>query len=390
MFAKANYVNTKGIGGIILWELGGGYQASAPAGSRDKLLQAVKQAFMGGAPAPTDSIRPTAKFTAPAGNAVLALTVTVAANASDNVGVAGVQFMLDGSAVGTELTATPYSMQFNTRLFGNGTHKLTAVARDLAGNRGTDSLTVSINNLVSPPVTNQLVVYDDQLRSPFHDASWSAKVKYANSTPVNSGTRSVRVGYQSWGGFDILSGTWSAPVYINPTLYDTLRFSVYPTAKFDIAIGFYTGPEKIISPLANAWTTYAIPIPRSPFDRFYFSSQTSSAVVAYFDNIKFTGTRAMAKEPGLAAQPREFMLEQNYPNPFNPRTMIGYALPQAAHVSLRVFDALGKEVATLVDEQKEAGTYRVGFDATSIASGTYFYRIQAGEYTAVKKLMLVK
>ena len=390
MFAKADYVRSKGIGGMILWELGGGYQASAPAGQRDRLLQAVKQAFMGGVPIPTDSICPTVKLISPANNAVLAQSVTVAANATDNVGVVGVQFALDGTTVGTELTTTPYSAQLDTRRFANGTHKLSVMARDLAGDKGSDSVTISINNQGLPPVTPDLVVFDDQLHSPFCDASWSAKANYSNTTQVNSGTNSVRVNYQSWGGFDILSGSWSALVNIDPTLYDTLRFSVYPTKHFDIAIGFYVNAETIISPPPNRWTNYAIAVPRTPFSRFYFASQTSNSRTAYFDNIRFTGKRALAKEPAFATQPQEFKLEQNFPNPFNPRTMIGYAIPQTEHVSLKIYDALGKEVATLVDEQKEAGTYRVAFDATSIASGTYFYRLQAGDHMAVRKLMLVK
>ena len=96
-------------------------------------------------------------------------------------------------------------------------------------------------------------------------------------------------------------------------------------------------------------------------------------------------------EPPLAnAQPLDFRLDQNFPNPFNPSTTIGYSLPRAGHVTLKVFDALGNEVATLVDDQKEAGTYRTTFDGSSVASGTYFYRIQAGEYMAVKKLLLLK
>ena len=94
--------------------------------------------------------------------------------------------------------------------------------------------------------------------------------------------------------------------------------------------------------------------------------------------------------PVAGVQPTDFRLEQNYPNPFNPSTTIGYTLPRASFVTLKVFDALGKEVTTLVNEQREAGSYRIAFDASSIASGTYFYRLQAGEYMSVKKLVLLK
>ncbi len=91
--------------------------------------------------------------------------------------------------------------------------------------------------------------------------------------------------------------------------------------------------------------------------------------------------------------PKEFALSQNYPNPFNPTTTIKFDIPSVGTqhvVSLRVYDILGKEVATLVNEQKEAGSYEVQFDASKLASGIYFYRLTAGSYTAVKKLVLMK
>lgn len=88
--------------------------------------------------------------------------------------------------------------------------------------------------------------------------------------------------------------------------------------------------------------------------------------------------------------PNEFALFQNYPNPFNPTTMIQYGLPQARNVQLKVFDVLGREVAVLVDQRQEAGSYRAEFDASNLPNGTYFYRLLAGEFSQVKKLMLVK
>ena len=81
---------------------------------------------------------------------------------------------------------------------------------------------------------------------------------------------------------------------------------------------------------------------------------------------------------------------ENYPNPFNPSTMIRYALPVGSHVTIKIYDALGREVSTLVNEDESAGYHKVVFDASRLASGVYFYRITAGSYTSVKKLMLVK
>jgi hypothetical protein len=88
--------------------------------------------------------------------------------------------------------------------------------------------------------------------------------------------------------------------------------------------------------------------------------------------------------------PREFSLSQNYPNPFNPVTTIKFALPTATRVTLTVYDLLGAKVADVVDGEYEAGYHNVLFDAGKIASGVYFYRISAGGFTAVKKLMILK
>lgn len=88
--------------------------------------------------------------------------------------------------------------------------------------------------------------------------------------------------------------------------------------------------------------------------------------------------------------PKNFEVKQNYPNPFNPSTTIEFSIPKDANVSLRIYDILGKEVSTLVNEQRSAGTYVINWNASSFSSGIYFYRVTAGEFTETKKMFLVK
>jgi polyhydroxybutyrate depolymerase len=88
--------------------------------------------------------------------------------------------------------------------------------------------------------------------------------------------------------------------------------------------------------------------------------------------------------------PQAFSLDQNYPNPFNPTTTIGYKIPMNGHVSLKVYDILGREVVALVDEKKDAGSHDISFNASKLPSGVYFYRLQTGSFTETKKLVLIR
>ena len=88
--------------------------------------------------------------------------------------------------------------------------------------------------------------------------------------------------------------------------------------------------------------------------------------------------------------PDKYELNQNYPNPFNPATTIRFSIPIRSHVSVKVFDILGNEVATVLNETKESGSYSLEFDGTSLVSGIYVYRFVAGNFTESRKMLLLK
>ena len=130
-------------------------------------------------------------------------------------------------------------------------------------------------------------------------------------------------------------------------------------------------------------------------NNIYFSDQNSGWAVGSGDNrILHTtnGGVTFIEEENNPAQPKQFLLQQNYPNPFNPSTTISYQIPKAGYVTLKVYDILGNEVTTLVNEEKPAGSYNVEFTMSNLklSSGIYFYRLQAQDYIETKKMVLLK
>ena len=132
------------------------------------------------------------------------------------------------------------------------------------------------------------------------------------------------------------------------------------------------------------------PLPeQTTADLKYSASLTAPDGLPYGDPYWFTLTQTAVKEkPAEVAT--VFSLAQNYPNPFNPSTQIDFSIPQQSNVQLKVYNTLGQVVATLVNGNLSAGSHSVNFDARNLASGMYIYRLSAGNYTSVKKMMLLK
>jgi len=126
--------------------------------------------------------------------------------------------------------------------------------------------------------------------------------------------------------------------------------------------------------------------------RLNFILGDSQLTTVWIDNVSITETFTGATDisPEKDPQIRDFSLSQNYPNPFNPSTKISWQSSVSSHQTLKVYDVLGNEVTTLVDEYKPAGSYEVNFDAKSLSSGIYFYKLQAGGFIEIKKMTLLK
>ncbi len=122
----------------------------------------------------------------------------------------------------------------------------------------------------------------------------------------------------------------------------------------------------------------------------FTDANTGTAVGLLGTILRTSGGTTWVQENGTSQIPNDFALKQNYPNPFNPSTNIEYSIPSESFVELKVYDLLGNEVATLVDEQQQAGVYRADFTADNLPSGMYFARITANEFTQVVKMILLK
>ena len=125
----------------------------------------------------------------------------------------------------------------------------------------------------------------------------------------------------------------------------------------------------------------------------------SSGVIDFYTNVPANNYYITTEGNGLtitavndtpSALPTIPELKQNYPNPFNPKTIIQYSLNELQFVSLKVYNLLGKEITSLVNQQKPAGNYKIEFDGSDLSSGVYFYRMEAGRFIDTKKFILIK
>ncbi|OGU55708.1 MAG: hypothetical protein A2V66_13800 [Ignavibacteria bacterium RBG_13_36_8] len=125
-------------------------------------------------------------------------------------------------------------------------------------------------------------------------------------------------------------------------------------------------------------------------DYTFTPTSTSYSNVTVNQSTNYTGTGPTSVEQLSTLLPTAYSVEQNYPNPFNPTTKIKYDIPKETFVSLRVYDLFGQEIEILVNERLPAGRYESEFNGSKLASGIYFYRLQAGSFTKTKKLILLK
>ncbi|MBK9097962.1 MAG: T9SS type A sorting domain-containing protein [bacterium] len=145
----------------------------------------------------------------------------------------------------------------------------------------------------------------------------------------------------------------------------------------------------------NNWTvfrTFNSDLPNDYIRDFYIDWNDNKWIATHGGGLVVyrAGGATSVEEISDNVLPEQFYLAQNYPNPFNPSTKIQFRIVGSGFVSLKVFDVLGNEVATLISEEKPAGAYQFNFDASNLSSGVYFYKLTSGNLSETRKMILLR
>lgn len=172
--------------------------------------------------------------------------------------------------------------------------------------------------------------------------------------------------------------------WANSTCIDTSSFLIFNESRESKKYAEFFGPgynTRYVKGIGIVYSSYGYQMNNS------YDSLRGCVIngVLYGDTNTIVGINQISSEI-----PDNFSLSQNYPNPFNPVTNIKFDIPKAGFVKLTVFDAIGKEIQTLLNQQLTAGTYSVDFDGSTLPSGVYYYRIESGAFSETKKMVLIK
>ncbi len=430
---------------------------------------------------PPDTIPPTVAIVSPTSGASVSGTVTVNANASAHVKLKGVQFACDGANIGSMVTASPFSCAFNSTVYSNGTHTITATAQDTAGLVNNASVNVTVSNTITTNSAISANFVRDNFDTSANRLSIAGRNKWINiANQTGKGTLQIynnavqpynKNGIGTYGGvaWDSLMNAGSQIgvvvrqkggngsnasffIYVRMTNENLSNGNGYRLRYLDNPNGVDQLSLERVSKGVNAVTLCSInrEIVTGDTLSVRINNDAAHSLVVYVDRDSVLASKDTVYNPsswyvwlrgcvfrtpvrvdnfmianlaqlpstifsdptnsdnGLPAPkgqtiPREFSLFQNYPNPFNPSTRIQFVVPNPSVVTLKIYNLLGQEVSTLVDnETMDAGTQTVEFNASQLSSGVYFYRITVDQFaspddgiasqqfTSLRKMMLVK
>lgn len=180
---------------------------------------------------------------------------------------------------------------------------------------------------------------------------------------------------------------WTAP---NTGATNTSGFSALPAGEFDA----YYSPNvfQLLNEYAVFWTSTQISTPKAR-ERYLAYNSAASSIYDWFKVMNYS-IRCIKDYPTRMENesyiPKKFKLMQNFPNPFNPSTIIQFETTHKTFISLKVFNVLGNEIATLINEEKPVGIHKVEWSVKGLPSGIYFYKIQTGNFSETKKMLVIK
>jgi len=269
-------------------------------------------------------------------------------------------------------------------VLGEGTSVMSNVVKDSLKSYLNVGTTAVKSKLII--ISEDIGYHLDRPASTYYDASFARNVlgfEYIANRPGTIGTRGLVGVTINTNIADSTSGPWPDLIRKSASLpakqlYNLYRFRLFPDSVNSTGRLSPTYNIAIIGIDIESLRPTPDSPPGSPVRRFIKGASD------FVDGL-ITGI-----EQNTSSIPLTFALLQNYPNPFNPTTKISYDLPSANFVSLKIYDVLGKEVMTLVNTNQKAGRYEVPLNGTNLSSGAYFYRLEAGEFKSIKRMILIK
>ena len=273
--------------------------------------------------------------------------------------------------------------------------------------QGRDDVVEAALNWINTQNAPAVTIFEDNAENGF--ANWTTNQGWNNTTqysysPVNSFTDSPGGNYINKADNSMtLKNVINVSTYNSLTLSFWHRYNTQATKDFGrVEVSTNGGVNwvqvKSYSGVLSSMTKVEIDVTnfKSANFKIRFRLTSDKSTVAdgwYVDDIKITGKTSGAQITKAGKDdnmPGNYSLGQNYPNPFNPVTKIKFEIPKSGFTTLKIFDILGKEIKTLVNESLQPGTYEATFDGSQLTSGIYFYKITAGDFLETKRMMLIK
>ena len=327
--------------------------------------------------------------------------IQLTASASDDGSISKLEYYANNTKIG-EGTSSDYSYEWKNVAVGD--YVLFAKATD---NSGLSTVSDTVNIRVHEPETPydstadkipgkiEAENYDNGGEGvAYHDLTQGNWFNVYRHDDVDVGACTDTLGGYAIGSFQ--TGEWlKYTVEVAKTEDYDIEFRVAskspPTASISLDVDGkdVTGPMVVSTGGAQEWVSL-VKKNISLTEGKHILQLNSLAQYPNINYIKISPSNVSGVEDTSGIQPKEYRLYQNYPNPFNPTTIIRYEIPKSSYVTIKIYDSLGREIKTLVNEEKSAGYYSVSFDGRRLSSGVYFYKLRAGNYYQAKQMILIK